>query len=721
MATAKITDPKTKEEIQFYMEERLKHGIDNKILPSLHKKDKDFIICVDGREGCSPKGTKVMMSNGSFKNIEDIKIGDEIISPQTDGTNKFSKIIKLFKFKSENIYDVHELNRQNKILYSCSGNHWIPINKKNEKKKKWDVVHYQAKDLINKSQRFIKNSTTPTSFAIEKFKNKENCEIEPYTLGVWLGDGHFSSKKTKKINPKYEKETIVKSHLRYFSSGKVCFQREHKANHNKNKFLNFMHRDIGITCNDFEIIEEVSKFYPIMNVYSKEKTDAKTYRFSLNGELSKVLVKYGLEGKGSGDKFIPKEALTSDIEYRKKLLAGLIDTDGTLSKSCSYSITSKSEKLIKDIEFLIYSLGGRASIRKIKKGIKKTGFVGEYFRISFYIGNLKLPIKIKRKIKKNNCFYLSANRTSIKLKKREGEMVYGFTVNSQSHWYITNNFTITRNSGKSTLAIQMGKYIDPTLNLNRIVFSPEDFREAILKAKKGQCIIYDEAFTGFSSRASLSPVNRVLVSLAMQMRQKNLAIIIVLPTIFLLDRYMAIFRTRSLIHVYESKGRRGYFAVYNYKSKKRLILLGAKTMSYYGKIARPNFKGRFYGKFGLGEGGIEQEYRKKKDKALRDSEKTSMTSAQVKFKEQRDLLMWLFRNYTGIKLREIAVLLDDYGFSISFEQISKICSKFGEISPEKIKEHLESGKKEVKTPEKELKTPKKDDLQDKKGILKGSD
>ena len=67
-------------------------------------------------------------------------------------------------------------------------------------------------------------------------------------------------------------------------------------------------------------------------------------------------------------------------------------------------------------------------------------------------------------------------------------------------------------SGKSTLALQIGKYVDPTLNLSRVVFDAETFREAILRAKKGQCVIFDEAFTGLSSRASLSGVNRTLVS-----------------------------------------------------------------------------------------------------------------------------------------------------------------------------------------------------------------
>ena len=235
-------------------------------------------------------------------------------------------------------------------------------------------------------------------------------------------------------------------------------------------------------------------------------------------------------------------------------------------------------------------------------------------------------------------------------------------------------------TGKSTFAFQLGKYVDPTLDLSRVVFSPDDFRAAILKAKKGQCIVYDEAFTGFSSRSSLSPVNRVLVSLSMQMRQKNLFIIIVLPTIFLLDKYMAMFRTKGLFHVYESNRRRGYFKFYNSRVKKYLILLGQKTMSYKHKKVRTNFGGRFYGKFALGDKSVLDKYLKMKEKALADSEKTSMSSAQVRFKEQRDLLVWLLRKYTKLTYKEMAEVLFEYDFNMLFQQIGKICAKFGEIS-----------------------------------------
>jgi biotin operon repressor len=245
-------------------------------------------------------------------------------------------------------------------------------------------------------------------------------------------------------------------------------------------------------------------------------------------------------------------------------------------------------------------------------------------------------------------------------------------------------------TGKSTLAIQIGKFVDPSLDLSRIVFSPEDFREAVLRSKKGQCIIYDEAFTGFSSRSSLSPINRVLVSLSMQMRQKNLFILIVLPTIFMLDKYMAMFRTKALIHVFESKGRRGYFRLFNSKKKKFLILLGSKTMSYNVKGVYSRFNGRFYGKFGLGDK-YEEEYRKKKEKALSESEKTSMSSAQVRYRDQRNLMIYLFRRFSKMKVTEMVSLLNNYEFSLSPESVYQICSKFG-IEGSSFEEEIKDNK-----------------------------
>ena len=232
-------------------------------------------------------------------------------------------------------------------------------------------------------------------------------------------------------------------------------------------------------------------------------------------------------------------------------------------------------------------------------------------------------------------------------------------------------------SGKSTLAFQIGKYVDQNFSLKRVTFTAEEFRKAIFEAEKGECVIYDEAFTGLSSRSSLSGINRELISLMMQMRQKNLFVIVVLPTFFLLDKYVALFRTRALIHVYENAGIRGYFRLYNRKRKKRLYLLGKITYSY-DKRVRTSFKGRFYGVFALGDEKEEEKYKKNKLKALETVGKNPMSAGQVKYREQRDVALFLLRKNLKLTYQKLSNLLSDYDIELDFRQIRNICYKFGE-------------------------------------------
>jgi hypothetical protein len=246
-------------------------------------------------------------------------------------------------------------------------------------------------------------------------------------------------------------------------------------------------------------------------------------------------------------------------------------------------------------------------------------------------------------------------------------------------------------SGKSTLALQVAKYVDPSLDLSRVVFDAESFRQAIFKAKKGQAVVFDEAFTGLSSRASLSGINRALVSLMMQMRQKNLFVVMVLPTFFLLDKYVALFRTRALIHVYESSGTRGYFRLYNSKLKKYLYLAGKNTYSYSGHKIRTRFRGRFYGVFALGSDELEEKYRTKKSMALEATEKNPMSAGQVKYREQRDVFIYLLRKQTKMTYEQISNMLLDYDIEMSYVQVQRICAKYGDRSEKtnKLREEQE--------------------------------
>lgn len=210
-------------------------------------------------------------------------------------------------------------------------------------------------------------------------------------------------------------------------------------------------------------------------------------------------------------------------------------------------------------------------------------------------------------------------------------------------------------SGKSVLAQQIAKLLDPSFCVERMCMTPKEFKESVLRAEKGQCVVFDEAFTGFSSRASLTEVNKILVSLMMEMRQKNLFVIIVMPTIFLLDRYVALFRARGLFHVYLKHGKRGNWVYFNNRKKKYLYLTGKKLFSYSKPKCR--FRGSFLDKYTIDEAA----YRRKKRSAL--MEKSRSTKAEG-FKAQRDVLFWILCKKFKQNKTQISKLCKEVGYSV---------------------------------------------------------
>lgn len=506
-------------------------------------KNKNCIIMINGGTGCQPANSKVMVADGSWKSIEDIKVGDQVLSPQQDGTYLFSTVTNTTSYFSQENYTVTELNRNHKELYTCSSDHQIPVynltfprfnGKRLAKDKRWKISHYTAQKYLSmstksKSHRLIGFS----SFAIPHFKDRKNCEIEPYCLGAWIGDGHFSYATRLTENKNWgEMKRCDKQKIHKHTSG-----------------------NLTITKSDPQLFEEINKHYPYLSIHDKKDTLCKSYSWSINSEFATLLTQYGLRNKLSGDKFIPQEALFSDIEYRKRLLAGLIDTDGYCDQQGNYSYCTKSKRLAEDFVFLVYSLGGRASIRKVSKGIKKRNFVGEYYTISFYLHNLELPILLARKNKKVKRCYLASNRLAIDVHPSIAEMVYGFTIDSPSQWYITNNFMVTHNSGKSYAGLRLGHDIAKELGTSFTIASNVDFSfEGLLKKmnqpqndKPGTVFLFEEVGAmggGASFRQWQTKANSFFNSFLQTSRHLRQILILTTPQFTYLDA-----ASRKLVHV----------------------------------------------------------------------------------------------------------------------------------------------------------------------------
>lgn len=162
--------------------------------------------------------------------------------------------------------------------------------------------------------------------------------------------------------------------------------------------------------------------------------------------------------------------------------------------------------------------------------------------------------------------------------------------------------------GKSVFAMQLGYYLsNGNLRLENITMTPEDFMKSVKQASKYDVLIFDEAYLGLSSRDAMSSYNKMILKTLVTVGQKNLILILVLPSVFDLSKYAVLHRADCLLHCYKNKdGQRGHFSFYNNLQLKNLYMAGKKFYSY--KYPSPFFSKRFTAKYLIDE----QAYRKKK-------------------------------------------------------------------------------------------------------------
>lgn len=232
-------------------------------------------------------------------------------------------------------------------------------------------------------------------------------ELDPYVLGLWLGDG--------------------------------------------------FHHGYGYTCygeKDPEIIEYLENWCS-NNDAVLTKTGKYTYSFSSASNrgkkgcapLKQQLEKYNL----FKNKHIPDEYIINDRKTRLAVLAGLIDTDGHVMRNGTrISITQGMlhEQLVEDIVYLARSLGFSCQLTKCKtawsyKGEKKTG---EAFKINISGSGLEdIPTRLPRKKCASTKYHNTSKSTGFLTIQDAGNDEYiGIQIDGNER-FIINDFTVTHN------------------------------------------------------------------------------------------------------------------------------------------------------------------------------------------------------------------------------------------------------------------------------------
>lgn len=347
-----------------------------------------------GAGKCLGKGTPVLMYDGSTKNVEDIVVGDLLMGP--DST---SRTVKSTVVGYGQLYEVEQMNGDS---YICNNEHILCLQKTGSPSKNWKA----GEEIQITAEKYFRSNKTfkhiYKGYKVGVDFPKQNTPIDPYFLGLWLGD---ESSQMPMITTG-DKEIV--DYLEKFA---------------KDNDLKITEQN-GNGCKNYSLVK-----------YKKGTKGHNRANFLLSGLKNLNLIM---------NKHIPNCYKINNKESRLELLAGLIDSDGSTDKKGAIKVTSTSEQLAKDICWVARSLGFRSSVNKKITSLKSRNYKGVAYRVRISGAISQIPIILKRKQAGDKTKY-SSLRYGIKVTPIEKGDYYGFEINGDGK-FLLGDFTVTHNT-----------------------------------------------------------------------------------------------------------------------------------------------------------------------------------------------------------------------------------------------------------------------------------
>ena len=388
--------------------------------------NKKFILADDMGLGKFLVNDTIIYTPFGVKKIGDIMIGDKVIG--SDG--KFCNVIGVFPQGLKETYkitfnDGFTILSGDEHLWSVSSPNY-GNNTKNGRIKKSLILStkqmYEGGKItvmgngVNSTKSYeletyykSLNGNNKWQIPIVKpihFENKSILPIDPYLLGLGLGDGSFNKKNIKfSLHKDDYDELFNKFNLK-----------ENKPQENKrNGYIN-----VGNSLFDLKI-----------------------------------------EHTRSHNKFIPDIYKYSSIEDRLSILQGLMDTDGhcMLSKKGKFygtEFSTISEKLCDDLAEIVHTLGGICRKKSRRSYYKKNGVRVEC-NISYRL-NIKMtkgmnPFRLKRKSERyNEPKKYPTGRYITNIEKYGEDECTCISVDSPDKLYVAEHAIVTHNTTSTIIA-----------------------------------------------------------------------------------------------------------------------------------------------------------------------------------------------------------------------------------------------------------------------------
>lgn len=364
------------------------------------------------KRGKAVPNTSIVYTPTGPRLMGQLKVDDLVCTPF--GT--VTKVTNIFEHENRDVYRIY-FNDGTSVLADLE--HLWEV-KKNRRSSNYLIM--DTGELINSGLREADGRpkwhirvTEPVVF------NKQNLKIDPYILGILIGDGTFRGTVNLTSNDDYISDRF--------------------EDYSKTLGLKITQNKIR-----FSPVKDTSKYNSIVN-YIRE---------------------CGLYNKTSHTKFIPAEYMYSSIEDRKELLRGLFDTDG-YAGDAHIEYTTVSETLAFQVVELIQGLGGLCTIKgRFTSYCKDKKFWSYRIRASFK--NCKEFFALPRKQSVAHIRTKPLTRKIVKIQKEKNCDCRCITVEDKNALFLIDNFTVTHNS---TLCKELAIHVSKNLNIPVLVLDTE--------------------------------------------------------------------------------------------------------------------------------------------------------------------------------------------------------------------------------------------------------
>ena len=354
--------------------------------------------------------SKILTPTG-WREMGQIQVSDQVIT--MDGT--VANVTGVFP---QGIKSMYKVTMNDGSSTECCEEHlWLTQNvgERTKDKNTWKVrsladIRKNIKTGKNQQNYYTIPMVEPVQFAAKQLY------IDPYLLGVIIGDGST------------------------------------------------LNGSVMISIGDDEIRNIIEPMIPLgheLRVTGNHKTwiDYRIISHSNSNFIGREFKRLGLMPCRAWEKFVPKTYLFASVEQRLSLLQGLMDTDGYTNGSNSLFSTTSCQ-LAHDVQFLVQSLGGRATISEVdsyyKKDDKKVS-CRPLWRVFLSLPDGMTPFRLSRKSLQHN--YRKKHYPTRKIDSIEyiGEtLAQCIMVDHPSHSYVTDDFIVTHNT---TLMYNWGLHV----------------------------------------------------------------------------------------------------------------------------------------------------------------------------------------------------------------------------------------------------------------------